>query len=520
MRVFGLAHLKLQFKSLHIEHTVVVVDKIAHKFKLGNYFPVQYQCDILNSNSVIVFGRKSVPYKLFRSTLNLICPVICQSHTEIEPYEEAVFPGLLDFYRHYNPDQTLLIKPRKTELMQPLVAARVVVNFTSAVVPILVSNISAERVTIPKGKVLADDIALKARRVDLQELSTPPNCVAIVSTTDAGSAPSPDPVADAMKNADKSLVPEQCVLLERLLRKHASAFAAGPTDLGRTSLMYHRIDIGDSAPVRQPMRRVPHEHIPVLKAEVGKLQKAGAVVPSTSPFASPTILVKKKDGSMRFCIDYRKLNSVTKKGAHPLFRIEDIFDTLTGSKYFCTLDLAMGYDQVEMYLDDREKRAFNTPFNLFQYNVMPFGHATAPATFMRLMTIVFSGMLYTTSFAYLDDIIVFGRNYIEMLGRLDTALERLGQANLKLKPSNCAFGKTSVNYLGDAISDKEITTDQEKLRRIQKWPPPHNQNEARSFIGYATYYRKFIRNFAHIVEPLTKLLQKTRQFYWLSDCEN
>ena len=133
--------------------------------------------------------------------------------------------------------------------MQPLVAARVVVNFTSEVVPIFVSNISAEKVTILKGKVQAD-IALKARRVYLQELSTPPNCVALVSTTDAGFALSPDPVAKEIKNADKSLVPEQLVFLERLLRKHASAFASCPTDLGRTSLMNHRIDIGDSGPVR------------------------------------------------------------------------------------------------------------------------------------------------------------------------------------------------------------------------------------------------------------------------------
>ena len=130
-------------------------------------------------------------------------------------------------------------------------------------------------------------------------------------------------------NAVKALVHEQHLLLERLLRKYAGTFASGPTDLGRTSFMYNRIDNVDNNPVRQPMRRVPHEHIPVLKAEVDKLQKAGAVVPSTSPFASPTILVKKKDGSMRLCIDYRKLNAVTKNDAHPLPRIEDIFDTLT-----------------------------------------------------------------------------------------------------------------------------------------------------------------------------------------------
>ena len=167
----------------------------------------------------------------------------------------------------------------------------------------------------------------------------------------------------------------------------------------------------------------------------------------------------------------------------------------------------MGYHQVEMHPDDREKTAFSTPFGLFQYNFMPFGVAIAPATLMRLMTIVFSGMLYTTCLVYLDDIIV------EMLGRLDTTLERLGQANLKLKPSKCAFGKTSVNFMGHVIIDKGISTDPEILCRIQEWPPPHNQDEARSFIGYATYYRKFIRNFAHIVEPLNKLLQKSASFF-------
>ena len=307
--------------------------------------------------------------------------------------------------------------------------------------PILVSNISSERATIPKNKVIADDTPLKTRRVDTQELSAPSNCVTVVSTTDANSASPVDPVADAMKNDDKALVPEQRILLERLLCKHANAFASGPTDLRRTRLMYNRIDIGDNNPVRQPMRRVPHEHIPVLKAKIDKLKKAGVVVPSTSPFASPTILVKKKDGSMRLRIDYRKLNAVTKKDAHPLLRIEDIFDTLTRSKYFSTLDLAMGYHQVEMHPDDREKTAFSPPFGLFQYNVMPFGLATAPATFRRLITIVFSGMLYTTCLAYLEDIIGFGRNYIELLGRLDMALERLEQANLKLKPNKCAFGK-------------------------------------------------------------------------------
>ena len=147
MKVFDVVHLNLEFGCLHIEHPVVVVDKIAHKFILGNDFFVAHQCDILNSGSTIVFGSKPVPYTLFRSTINLICFVICKAWTEIETYEEAIIPGLLDSYRSYDLNQTQLLEPRKNELMQPLVVARVVINFTSAIVPILGSNISAERVT-------------------------------------------------------------------------------------------------------------------------------------------------------------------------------------------------------------------------------------------------------------------------------------------------------------------------------------------------------------------------------------
>ena len=151
---------------------------------------------------------------------------------------------------------------------------------------------------------------------------------------------------------------------------------------------------------------------------------------------------------------------------------------------------------------------------------MPFGLATAPETFMRLMTIVFSGMHYTTCLVYLDDIIIFGRNFMEMLGRLGAAPECLGQAKLKLKPSKCAFEKTPLNFMGNVISYKGISTDPEKLRRIKKWPRLHNPDEARSFLGYATYYRKFIKNFAHIVEPLKMLPIKERQFQWTKECEN
>ena len=172
---------------------------------------------------------------------------------------------------------------------------------------------------------------------------------------------------------------------------------------------------------------------------------------------------------------------------------------------------------MEVHPDDRENTAFSRSFGLFQYNVMSFGLATVSSTFMLLITIVFSGILFTTFLAYLDDIIVFGQNYIKMLDRLDTALGHLKQANLKLKPSKWAFGPTSVNFLSHVISVKQESTDQEKLHRIKYWLRPHNQGKARSIFGNATYYRKFIKYFAHIVKPLN-VSTNQRQCYWFAVC--
>ena len=524
LRVIGLTKLELKIGGLKVLHPVLVVEQMAHKFILGNDFMTEYKCDIINSEGVIQFGGEKVQYNLFRSTINLICPVFCTSATTIGPHEEAVIPAMIDASGTYEKGESLLLEPRKGEEMGSLIGARVLVDYSSSVVPLLVANLSCHPIIIARNKVLADDVQARpvqnsSERNTLPDVVSHQQAVSNTVATSPNSKKDVSPIQQAMANADPTLSPQQRSLLFDLLSKHSSVFSAGPEDMGRTNLIYHKIELEQPEPIRQGLRRIPHEQISVLRSEVDKLQKMGAIEPSQSPFASPTILVKKKDGSMRLCIDYRKLNSVTKKDAHPLPRIEDIFDTLSGSKYFTTLDLAMGYHQVEVRPEDREKTAFSTPFGLFQYNVMPFGLATAPATFMRLMTMVFSGMLYSTCLAYLDDIVIFGRTFEEHLERLDLVLKRLKSANLKLKPSKCAFGKKSATFLGHIISEKGISTDPEKLKRIQEWPTPRNQNDVRSFLGYATYYRKFIRNFAKVADPLNKLLQKDHTFHWSSLCE-
>ncbi|GFW79739.1 retrovirus-related Pol polyprotein from transposon 17.6 [Trichonephila clavipes] len=307
---------------------------------------------------------------------------------------------------------------------------------------------------------------------------------------------------------------------ERLFQEFEDVFSRNSSDIGHTTVTQHRIDTADHPPIKQHPRRLPFAKQEEVGTLLREMQENDITEPSSSPWASPIVLVRKKDGSTRFCVDYRKLNDVTKKDSYPLPRIDDTLDTLSGHKWFSTLDLKSGYWQVEIHPEDREKTAFTSGQGLWQFKVMPFGLCNAPATFERLMETVLKGLTFEACLIYLDDVIIGGRTFEEHLQNIRKVLSKLSDANLKLNPSKCKFFQKEVNYLGHIISAEGVRTDPEKVSAVKNWKRPENLRELRSFQGLCTYYRKFVKGFSNIARPLHKLTESKQKFQWTKECED
>lgn len=293
-----------------------------------------------------------------------------------------------------------------------------------------------------------------------------------------------------------------------LLNKYRCLFAKDEADLGCTNLIQHEIPLLDDTPVRQPYRRIPPSQYEMVRAHIKQLLDSQVIKESSSPYASPIVLVQKKDGGVRLCVDYRRLNAKTRKDAFPLPRIEESLDGLVGAKWFSTLDLASGYNQVEMAEKDRAKTAFCTPFGLFEFNRMPFGLCNAPSTFQRLMERMFGDCRYQSVLLYLDDVIVFSSSIQQHLERLEVVFSRLQEQGLKAKFSKCHFFQRTVKYLGHVVSAEGVATDPDKVAVVRDWKSPTNLAELRSFLGFASYYRRFIAGFAKIAAPLHQVVAK------------
>ena len=312
----------------------------------------------------------------------------------------------------------------------------------------------------------------------------------------------------------------------REFKEYGKIFALDDLDLGHTSIVKHEIKLNDYTPFKERCRRIPPHQYDEVKKHLKEMLEIGAIRKSNSPWASAVVLVRKKDGSLRFCIDLHKLNSRTIKDAYSLPRIDETLDCLGGSIIFTSLDLKSGYCQVEMDEMSKQLTAFTVgPLGFYVCERMPFGLNNAPATFQRLMESCLEELHLNWCIIYLDDIIVFSKTPKEHIERLRGVFNKLVQAGLKLKPKKCEFFKSKISYLGHVVSPKGIETDPRKVEAVRTWVVLKTVTDIRSFLRFTNYYRRFIKDYGKIAKPLNTLIsgenasKKRKPIEWNDDCQ-
>jgi hypothetical protein len=318
----------------------------------------------------------------------------------------------------------------------------------------------------------------------------------------------------------KLATPSECI--RHVLEKFPNVM---PEDLPEHLPLRRRVDhaievMPGVAPPSKAPYRMSHEELKELKVQLEELLAQGYIKPSKSPYGAPILFVHKKDGTLRMCVDYRALNKATVKNRYPLPRIDDLFDRLSGAKVFSRNDLGSGYYQIRIAEGDEEKTAYRTRYGSYEFLVMPFGLTNAPATFCTLMNDIFREWLDDFIVVYIDDILIYSGSLEEHEEHLRKVFQRLGENKLYAKLEKCEFGVTEVDFLGHRITQEGLKMDDQKVKAILDWESLKSVSTLRSFLGLASYYRKFIKNFAKITAPLTNLLKKSAITYeWEEACD-
>ena len=333
-----------------------------------------------------------------------------------------------------------------------------------------------------------------------------------------------------MQLQDKDIATDIRQKFEELCEEYGEAFSKNNEDISRTKLVKMDIDTGDSPPVSSRPYTLPLKHYEWVQREIESLERAGVITKSMSEWASPIVIVPKKSApgeppKRRLCVDFRKVNELQQEvitagktkgqiSIHPLPKIDEMYAKLKGAKVFSTIDLRSGYHHIALGKSSRAKTTFVMPFGKYEFLMVPFGLAQAPAYFQLLMNKGLKGLKF--AMMYLDDIIIFSQDDLE---HLEIVFSCLWEAGLKTKHSKCDFFKSEIHYLGHLISPEGISSLPNKLDSIRHMPVPNSAKEIKQFLGLTGYYRKFVPRFADISRPLTTLTKKDTKFEWTSACQ-
>ena len=432
----------------------------------------------------------------------------------VEPGEECILPGRVHYRGMMRRMAIVESSPRFSRQNQILVAKTLVDRqICDKRVPVRVFNPGTEPVELQKNAFVGCLQPVDAV-MDSEEEAHVRACEA-----DGDPLWVPKHVQHIFDDAAGQLSKSQQVKLAALLREFCDVFSTGPEDIGRTHLVQHEIVLKEGPPIKQPARRMAKAKQEDAERQIKDSCDRGLARESNSPWASPIVMARKKDGSFRLCIDYRALNERTIADAYPIPRIGETLDALSGSKFFSTLDLRSGYWQIPLSEDAKQKSAFTFQRGLWEWNVLPFGLCNGVATFQRLMDRVLHGLSWSTLLVYLDDVLVISQTVEQMLERLREVFLRLRAANLKLHPEKCRLFQREVGYLGHLVSEKGVAPNPEKIQDVLDWPKPRDVKEVRQFLGLTGYYRRFVKGYANIALPLIELTKKGVPFEWSEACE-
>ena len=537
LKVLGYCELPVQFSKENLKFTFFIVQELRKSVILGSDFLKRFKAQWDFENQCLRIGKSIMVLRSQTGTPEAAL-VRCSEKVVIPPNTTKIVPCATNTKRGDAVVLPLTNAPFFEE--NPGVSTSpVLATIKRHKCVALLTNQKDHMITVPKHTVIActefhDPEKHKNKVVNSQK---EPHNVSQISSINSKSdkmcqekeiknghqnVPPPKITETALFNFEEKLSHLDHHTKEKfneLLKKNSHLFAKSETDLGKTSLVKMHIQTTCDHPIKQKPYRTPFSQRPLVEKQIDDLLEAKIIRESTSPWSSPIIMVPKKDGGHRMCVDYRKLNLVTVQNSYPLPDISDILASMKNSKIFTCLDLKSGYYQIEMQEADKPKTAFVCFKGLFEFNVLPFGLCAAPPVFQDLMNKVLKHALNKFAFAYLDDIIIYSPDLETHLEHLQYIFNCLREAGLKLKLSKCDFGVDQVNYLGHVISKEGIQPDPAKIGVINNLKRPYTVREVRSFLGMASYYRRFIKDFATIAFPLTQLTRKYSRFKWDSDCQ-
>ena len=485
------------------------------------------------TNRVHMFGMNILLNS--RPKRNICRKIVLAEEVVIPPHSEMMAPGSMVFSDrvHIDPDENWATECH--QICQGVYAASVVMPNRAVNVPTRIANITDRAIRLKEGTKIADLMPVEICCGDtsshdedrtsnkghiigqVANVSCVNNLSHDVHRTEEGQ----DIIKQMVGTAAESVSVENKRRLHELIEQHSAAFSFVEKELGCTDLIRHGIDTGNALPCRQPLRRQPPAHDKVIKEQIDLLLQQGAIEPAQSPWASNVVVVRKEDGKFRMCIDYRMLNDVTRKDSYSTVRVDTALDALSGAIWFSTLDLRSSYHQIEVEERDRDKTSWICKYGQYRYVRMPFGLSNSGATFQRLIDMVLSGISYIFCLAYIDDIIVFSETVEQHFDRLTCVLQRIIKAKLKCRPDKCVFLQTSVEFLGHLVSADGVAILPSRIEAVSTWPRPKSIREVREAYGLMSYYRRHIKNFAAIAQPVTDLLKggRSAKFQWTDEAE-